>query len=218
MTEYSQPPQALADALLSQLPTLSLEEQKVSLAIYRLLAEGEPVSQERLAKAVVMPVNHLQHMLEDWTGIYFDEAQQITGYWGLSLKPTPHKMQVKGVYLYAWCAWDTLFIPEILGETVEVESLAPGEQSTIQLHVSPGLVEAVSPQEAVLSFMLPDKKSLEQDVICNFCHYVHFFPSTEKAEDWIRDYPRTFVISLDEGSHIARLKNESQYAGTLTAY
>jgi len=217
MNGNSKSPRTIAKALMSQLPTLSMEEQKVSLAIYRLLAEGAPVRLEHVSQVTAMPVDHLQHMLGDWTGIYFDEAQRITGYWGLSLKPMPHQMLVNGIRLYAWCAWDTLFLPEILGKTVEVESLSPDQHTRIRLRVSPGTIEEVSPQETVLSFMLPDKKSLEQDVICSFCHYIHFFPSVDEAEHWIRDYPGTFLLSLEDGLQIAGLKNETQYAGALKA-
>lgn len=51
MNGNSKPPQTIAEALMSQLPTMSMEEQKVSLAIYRLLADSAPVRLEHLAAA-----------------------------------------------------------------------------------------------------------------------------------------------------------------------
>jgi hypothetical protein len=46
-----------------------------------------------------------------------------------------------GVTLYAWCAWDTLFIPELLGRTARVESSCL-ETKKVRLSVAPPLVRS----------------------------------------------------------------------------
>ena len=36
-----------------------------------------------------------------------------------------HRFEVAGRTLYTWCAWDSLFLPQILGQEAEVESTCP---------------------------------------------------------------------------------------------
>ncbi len=38
-------------------------------------------------------------------------------YWGLAIAETKHRLEVDGRALYTWCAWDSLFLPEILQRT-----------------------------------------------------------------------------------------------------
>jgi hypothetical protein len=35
-------------------------------------------------------------------------------------------------------------------------------------------VEAVRPQTTVASFVTPERAKVEENVVLNFCHYVHF--------------------------------------------
>jgi hypothetical protein len=48
--------------------------------------------------------------------VFHDDAGHIVGFWGLSTTELgPHRLRgVDGVELSAWCAWDTLFLPELL--------------------------------------------------------------------------------------------------------
>lgn len=45
----------------------------------------------------------------------------------------------------AWCAWDTLFLPERLGTTLQVRSVDPVSNTAIELRVAPDRVESVEP-------------------------------------------------------------------------
>ena len=44
-----------------------------------------------------------------------DERGHVIGHGGLALDETVHRFDVDGRRLHAWCAWDTLFLPELLG-------------------------------------------------------------------------------------------------------
>jgi hypothetical protein len=67
----------------------------------------------------------------------------VTGFWGLALSEMPHRLQVDA--LYGWCAWDTLFIPLILGKEAHVESPCATTGEIVSLTVGPDGVRDVAP-------------------------------------------------------------------------
>lgn len=87
-------------------------------------------------------------------GMEVDDAGNITAA-ALTTRPTPHFLRMNGRTLYAWCALDTLFIPGLVGEKMEVESRCPVSDTVIRLSVSPHGVLEHSPEGAVLSVFLP---------------------------------------------------------------
>lgn len=198
---------------------LNETEQRISAQIYRLLAEtGKPVSVQNLAQSLNLPESEVQQVLDDWTGLFYDDDQAIIGYWGLSLGKMPHRFAVNGHTLYTWCAWDSLFIPQIIGATAQVESLDPVSKEVVHLTVSPEGVEQVEPSDAVTSFMLPETEQIRSDVIKRFCHYLHFFAAPETAEKWVAQSPKSsdlLTLSIEEAFRIGFEKNLLQYRDTL---
>ncbi len=87
-------------------------------------------------------------------GMQVDGAGNITAA-ALTTRPTPHLLRMSGRTLYAWCALDTLFIPGLVGQKMEVESRCPVSDTVIRLSVSPNGVLEHSPEGAVLSVFLP---------------------------------------------------------------
>ena len=132
----------------------------------------------------------------------------MVGFWGIHaehITPT-HAIEVDGTTVYAWCAWDTLFMTEILGRQTEVTSTDPHERTPVRLTVTPEGVTSVDPPEAVVSILLPED-SRTDDAIQRFCHKVHFFTSPASAEAWIDGRPRLFAITVDEAFDLGRITN-----------
>ena len=77
--------------------------------------------------------------------------------------------------------------------------------------VTPEGVEGVDPENAQMSFILPDATGIQKDVLTTFCHFVHFFPSRHSRESWTAQHPVSFMLSLDEAHYLAMRKNEVQY-------
>lgn len=102
-----------------------------------------------------------------------------------------------------------------MGHTTEVESASPDGAGIVRLTVTPQHVERVEPAGAQMSFLLPDASEVRKNVISSFCHFVHFFPSRQAAENWTSRHAGTFVVSIHEGHILARLKNETQYREVL---
>lgn len=202
-------------------PALGVLEQRLSLTLYRLLAQGFPVPRGMLAEKTGVPISTVSQILDGWPGVFSDPQGNIVGYWGLALPDSykgPHSFTIGGRTLSAWCAWDTLFLPQLLGQVARVESISPDSGATVRLTVSPERLEQVEPAGAQMSFLLPNAAAVQKNVATAFCHFIHFFPSRQSGESWVRQQPATFLLSIDEAYIVARQRNEALYtAGFLAA-
>jgi alkylmercury lyase len=209
-------PGMLAAELAAATPRLDQDEQHVALTLYRLLADAQPVDRYALAARAGLEPERVRQALARWPGVYSDDEERIIGFVGLSIRPMAHRLIVEGRVLYAWCAWDTLFLPELLGRRAQVESQCPTTQQPISLSVEGTHIDGLRPPEAVLSF-LHRNEAFDADVIATFCHYVHFFASPAAAAAWTAQHDGTFTISLADGMEIARLTNRARYSCLLAA-
>lgn len=208
--------EALATAVAKAAPDFDEEQQRVALEVYRRLAEGSPAPAGDVAERAGTSPDHVEDLLRSWPGVFLDGEGSVVGFWGLTitrLSPT-HRLEVDGRELFAWCAWDTLFLPGILGASARVESRCPTTGQTISLVVSPSEVVETSHPAAVVSFLLPDR-DFDADVIQSFCHFVHFFASPEAGEAWTAGHPGTFLLSLDEAFELGRLVNALNFPSAL---
>jgi alkylmercury lyase len=169
----------------------------------------------KLADRADVSRDEVDRALARWGGIFTDEQHRVIGFVGLSIRPMPHRLTVAGRTLYAWCAWDTLFLPELLGAPAQVESQCPTSGEPITLTVTGSEVTNPRPMDTVLSYLHKDEP-LDQNVINSFCHYIHFFANPDAAADWTAQHEGTFTLSLAEGSEIARLTNRRRYPSVLT--
>jgi alkylmercury lyase len=85
-----------------------------------------------------------------------------------------HQFQVEGRRLFTWCAWDTLFMPELIQKEASVISIYPQSRKEVQLRVGPGEIIDKQPDDIVVSSLEPDAMRIRQNVIINFCHFVYF--------------------------------------------
>jgi hypothetical protein len=69
-------------------PTLDSLEQRLSLELYRLLAEGEPIPRELLSERLEVPLETVNQILNAWPGVFSDSQQRVVGYW-VSRFPLP---------------------------------------------------------------------------------------------------------------------------------
>jgi alkylmercury lyase len=205
--------ESLATAVAMAAPDF---DDRIALEVYRRLAEGSPAPASDIAERAGAPVRRVEDVLSSWPGVYLDEAKNVIGFWGLTiteLSPT-HRLEVNGRNLFAWCAWDTLFLPGILEATARVESACPTTGETISLVVSPRGIVETSHRDAVVSFLTPDR-DFDADVIQSFCHFVHFFASREAGETWTAEHPGTFLLPLDDGFELGRRVNALNFPAAL---
>ncbi len=213
----------LVDTVLDVLGGFTPDEQRLAGALYGQLALGEPVDVEVLAKAhCVSPsdVSALLHGPRLERMVYYDDDRRLIGFGGLAVVPMKHEFEVDGHTLYTWCAWDSLFIPEILGRSARVTSPCPQTGTAIRLTVTPDGVTSVEPPEVVVSFLLPDGdefKARAENVMAHFCHYIFFLASPQAATAWTAEHPGTFALTLDQAFELGKRKNAAQFADVLAA-
>ena len=193
---------------------LNIEKQQIVAKIYNMLSEGDPVSIEEVAKSLGMDKDHIKSITDEWAGIYYNDDGNIIGYWGLATERMGHRFKLGGKTLYTWCAWDTLFIPQIIGKSANIESRDPLTKKVISLTVThDGGISEIEPSEAVISFLIPNTEEVRSDVIKSFCHYVHFFESRNSAEEWISQSDKKdeiMILSIEDAYMIALRRNKMQ--------
>lgn len=208
-------------ALAAVLPRFAPDEQRAALTLYDELAKGSAVSVEQLATALEAPVHEARALLERdsiRSLIYPDEEGRVLGFGGLAAAPMSHRFEVQGRTLWTWCAWDSLFIPEILAVEARVESEDPESGAPVRLTVGPDGVRSRGPEGTVVSFIMPDAEQFETsatNVMASFCHFVFFFESRESGERWTTRRDGTFIFTLDEAMELARRLNARTFGDAL---
>ena len=190
-------------------------EQELAIRLLRLLAEGQPVPVARLAQAAGLREEQVAWTLEGWPGVFREERGAVIGFMGLTVvEMGDHRLHLDGRVVSAWCAWDTLFLPELLGETARVASRCAGTGQAISLTVGPEGVRDLSAAEAVVSFLVPET-CFDSDVIQRFCHFVHFFASADASATWTAEHDGTFLLSVDDAFQLGRLTNRAAFGAAL---
>lgn len=192
--------QEVARRLQPLFPVLDEPDQRLALAIYRELARGAPVG---------LPAESVRRM-QGWPGVYYDDERRVIGFWGLSLAKTRHRLRIGARELFAWCAWDTLFLPALLGTRIEVASTCRATGEAVQLTVGPGAVESAEPPGLAVSFVVPSDEAVHANVITSFCHHVHFYSSASAEK-----HPEAFLLPLPQAFEVGRLLNRRRYGSAL---
>ncbi len=203
----------IAREVVACFPKLDVHAQRLSLTLYRLLARGEPVSEASIAQAAHIPLGHVAATLAGWPGIYHGDDGRIVGYWGLALGTMPHVLHCDGRTLYAWCAWDTLFLPELLGQPARVTSTDPVSGASLELEVTSDGTQVRGAHDVWMSYLIPTA-AMGKTIVSSFCHYIHFFESERSGRKFVSTQNGTFLLNLHDAVHLARLKNKFQYPDT----
>jgi alkylmercury lyase len=207
----------LAAQITAAMPRLEPGLQHAALTLLRLLARGEPLDVRRLSEALALPTAYIDETLDRSPGVMRDDHRRVIGFIGLSITQiSDHRIRIDGRALWAWCAWDTLFLPELLDETARVASRCPRTGRGISLTVMPDGPADLAPTETVVSFLVPETQ-FDANVIQSFCHFVHFFVSPAAASSWTAEHPGTFTLSVDEAYRLGKLTNRATFGAALGA-
>jgi alkylmercury lyase len=203
-TETTVPIDGLDAAIGAATPDLGEEEQRLAVRVFRLLATGKPAGVGALAGATGLSEDQVERTLQSWRTLFRDDQGQVVGFSGLTIaEMPPHRIRHEGVDLYAWCAYDPLFLARIIGDLdVATQDPATGEGITYRI-ARDGTISDSSHSDAVLSFLKPDRP-WDDDVITSFCHYVLHFAGPESARRWTAEHPGTFIVSLHDAVELAR--------------
>lgn len=208
---------ALAEALLGVDGLFDRRDSRVALALYRLLAEGEPVSEECLADRSRVRASRVGSWLRD-ARVERDEHGRLVAFQGLSLAPTRHVLDVGGRTLYAWCAADTLLIHDLLRQPTRVRSTDPLTGTAVTLSLANGRVRGAEPATPVLSLVrpgIPIDDLLGVNVVPAACGPINFFASEGSGRTFIDRVDGTFLLTIEQGLELARRVNQELFGPLL---
>jgi alkylmercury lyase len=186
-------PRPTAAALRDTFP--GCDDAPLASTLVRLLAHGLPVTDAMLAAAVGRSQDDVAAQLARWPNIERDAEDAVTGFSGLTLRATGHSFEVKERRLHAWCAWDTLFLPGMLGATAHVRSVCPVTGRPVELVVAPERVERADPADLYVSFP-PAATTATAKITASFCCHVHFLAGADAARAWQDAHPDGDVLDL----------------------
>ena len=206
------------DAALAAVgPHLSEDEQRLGIAVFRLLASGLPVAIDRAAAAANIAAGDAARIVDSWNAVFRDRDGRIVGFWGLALQAMAHTVNIGGVDLYAWCAWDPFLLALIIGDT-GVTTHDPITGEAISYRLGPDVsIRDLSHPDSVLSFLRPDQP-WGDNVMETFCHFVNQFSGPSSAQTWTTNHPGTFVISLEDAGELARRWVDRGFGSAVAAH
>ena len=192
----------LARNALRSCGPLGLTTQRLLRVGYRTLVEGAPLPLERLARLADLSTTELADLLGGLPGFArYDAEGRIAGLLGLSTQCSLHRFDATGHIVSTWCAWDSLFIPRVLGMRARVASHCPITTRLIQLVVTPNGVQDVRPADVTVSFV----RGCERGGIGACCPDIHFLSSAQAASVWLTSHPGGIVLTLDEAWELGRI-------------
>src|ERR671910_831363 len=139
-----------------------------------LLARRKEASLEEIAAASGKSPEEVRTALDRFPSAEWDEQGRIVGL-GLTLGLTPHRLELEGRTLFAWCALDALLFPVLLGRPASIESPWRGTGELVHIEVTPAGIEAVEP------------------------------PSPEAASRWLEKHPEATILPAEDAFRLGRL-------------
>ena len=166
-----------------------------------LLARGKPASPEEIAATSAKSPEEVRAALERFPSAEWDEQGRVVGL-GLTLQLTPHRLELEGCTLFAWCALDSLLFPALMGRPASIESPCRGTGDPVHIEVMPAGIEAVEPPSAVVSIVAARDLANFRRISCN---NAHFFSSPEAASRWLEKHPEATILSVEDAFRLGRL-------------
>ena len=176
------------------------EQAQILAYVLQVIAQGEALSKdaflEKIQTHFSLPTE-LAAMFYDKakTGLERNENWEIVGFIGLSLRskhPIQFSLEEKND-LFAWCAFDTFFLPQILKKSAQIESTCSVTKETITATIDSNGVQKIEPEGAVASVIVLDKEMAFEkfesagDIQRAFCYYSRYFSSQKAAEQWFKE-------------------------------
>ena len=166
-----------------------------------LLARGKPASPEEIAAISAKSPEEVRAALDRFPSAEWDEQGRVVGL-GLTLQLTPHRLELEGRTLFAWCALDALLFPILLGRPASIESPCRGTGELVHIEVTSAGIEVVEPTAAVVSIVAARDLTDFRRVSCN---NAHFFSSPEAASRWLEKHPEATILSVEDAFRLGRL-------------
>ncbi len=115
----------LPESWLAWLSRQAPLETRLRQAGFQAILRGRPATPTDLAAELELSDAEVHTRLMDMAVrglVEVDDRGVLVGCWGLSTRPTAHRLELNGRSLYTWCAVDAIGIPAALEADARVES------------------------------------------------------------------------------------------------
>ncbi|MCL1594967.1 MAG: organomercurial lyase [Actinomycetia bacterium] len=168
-----------------------------------LLRTGEPVTRADWASEAGISDADLQTILERTVArgrVELAEDGSLIGVAGLTVRRTPHRVEIDGATRYTWCALDAVGILGALGVDAAIHSTDPASGEPVVIPFVGGI-----PSGGASLFILGGYDG--GDVVDDWCPLVNFFTSEAAAEEWVaqRDLDGDVVSVVDIAADTASM-------------
>jgi alkylmercury lyase len=172
---------------------------RLTIRTMQALSKGKPISPSKLASLWEVPIEQVQSVLEAAVANGNAEIDSDGNLVGgiLSLNPTSHRISMNDQQLYAWCAYDAIYAPGVVGQTARIESEDPVTGTLIRVVVTPEGVEEVQPEGAVAS-IVKGNTDMRGGPESPRCTQMLFFESHQSAEQWLLDRTNVAILTVEE--------------------
>jgi alkylmercury lyase len=187
------------------IPQEALElDLRVTIRTMQALAKGKPVAPDQLAKIWEMPLEQVRSVLAGAVATGQAEVDSQGNLVGgvLSLIPTAHRISMDGKQLYAWCAYDAIYAPGVVGKTARIASQDPVTGDPIRMTITPAGVKDVRPEGSVVS-IVGGNTDMRGGPESPRCSQMLFFGSRESAIKWLRGRADVSILTVEEVFEIA---------------
>lgn len=164
-------------------------------ALLCLVSKGEPVAIAALAAEANIPIHDIEQWLRQQPEVDWDDQGRLLGF-GLTQRPTKHRLVLDGRTLYTFCAADALIFPPMLGQAATVDSTCADSGEQIHVKVEPDAVVIAEPRQTMISHILGGISSC--DVRSTVCNHGLFYASVDSALHWQERHPNGVVLPVEE--------------------
>lgn len=187
------------------IPPEALElDLRVTIRTMQAIAEGNPVSPTQLADIWEMPIDQVQAILEQAKSngqVELDGHGDLVGA-VLSHNPTNHQVTIESKELYAWCAYDAIYAPGVVGKPASITSKDPVTGEKIRILISPAGIEKVRPESTVVS-VVGAEADMRGGPEGSRCTQMLFFGSRASAEKWLQNRTGVSILTVEEVFELA---------------
>lgn len=191
----------MASATIAASPFPEAQQKAYAPAVRVLLtalADGRPATTGEMVAAAGLAVDEVTAVLRAVGGVERDAESRVTGF-GITLSPTPHRVETGGHVVYGWCAADTLWMPPVTGREATISSPCPATGQTVTVTAGPDGMQAVHP--AVVSAILTGDWD---DIRGTVCDLGNFYASADAAASWAAEHPDGVLLTVPDAFHYAR--------------
>ena len=193
--------------LSAMMPVLTLQQKLLANIIYQTLALGESVSMAMIMKKLNISTVEAKILVNSLDEIEKDQQSNITGFRGLSLTRGEFNIQVNNRQLFCWCAFDTLFVADLLSTPCKVIAQCGQSQQALSFTIDRNEIIYGHCESIFMSLALPSKECYQSNLQACFCHYVKFFKSKKLAQTWAQEYSDICILPLQQAFELAKQRN-----------